>query len=76
MLVYLLGLACVAWTIFELAALVRAASEAQRRAGVAVANAPQSEPAGRARSRRIPLAAWDDRGRPITVEDVSTRGAR
>jgi len=69
-MVYVLGLCCVAWTIVE---LVRLASLPK--------SVPQPIPVARAmRSgggpRRVPLAAWDEQGRPVFVEDVSSRGAR
>jgi len=66
------GIACVAWTAFELLQLSRiqtAAPVASR------ASRPAPDDRGRAdalgRSRRF--AAWDDRGRPIHVEDLGTR---
>lgn len=74
-MLYGLGLACVAWTLYELSALLRAAS--QTRAATRLRPAPALSSSFRsARPRRAPLAAWDERGRPIFVEDVSVRGAR
>lgn len=68
-MVFVLGMACVAWTVLELVrlsretpSLVRARSSSERPASV--------------RPRRAPLAAWDDQGRPIFVEDVSLRAPR
>lgn len=77
MLVYALGIACVAWTLFELAALLRAPATvaAPASAPVHVASKPAEARTRTARPRRVPLAAWDESGRPICVEDVSLRGA-
>jgi len=73
-MVYLLGFACIAWTVIE---LVRLAQETpalvQHRAP---ARSPRTPAPPGARPRREPLAAWDDQGRPIFVEDVSPRGTR
>jgi hypothetical protein len=72
-MVYVLGIACIAWTVIELVRLANATpARVQRRAP---ARAAESSPA-HARRRREPLAAWDDQGRPIFVEDVSPRGSR
>jgi hypothetical protein len=62
-----MGLACVVWTVIELARLSQATpslvGSSAHRTGSAF---PSS-----AASRRRPLAAWDAQGRPIFVEDVS-----
>ncbi len=66
------GIACVAWTAFELLELSRVRPDA------GAASRPFSRPhdnhrrtAPTGRSRRF--AAWDDHGRPIDVEDLGTR---
>ena len=66
-MVFVLGLACIAWTVFE---LVRMSRETPSLVG------SRSRPDPFARPRRLPLAAWDDQGRPIFVEDVSLRAPR
>jgi len=68
-MVFALGLACIAWTVFELVRMTREMPSLVR---------PQSSlRAHRApRPHRLPLAAWDEQGRPIFVEDVSLRGSR
>lgn len=63
------GLACVAWTTFEVIGLLRTATVSGR-------PAPREARAQRVRfapgspERPGRFAAWDDRGRPITVEDL------
>lgn len=68
-MIFVLGLACIAWTVFE---LVRMSREIPSRVR------PQASPRAPRASRphRLPLAAWDEQGRPIFVEDVSIRGSR
>lgn len=80
-MVYLLGLCCVAWTIVELVRLSREtnalAREARETTELAREGAPaRSRPRSASVPKRVPLAAWDDQGRPIFVEDVSLRGRR
>ncbi len=60
----LLGMACVAWTAYEILRLV----ELGRRAGLGTEGPRTTAHASRSRGRRF--AAWDDRGRPIHVEDL------
>ena len=60
----LLGMACVAWTAFEISRLV----ERGKRPALA-AEGSASEPRAR-RPRRRRFAAWDEAGRPIDVEDL------
>lgn len=66
------GIACVAWTAFELLQLSRV-----RPAAPAVSREPLRSHDDRARAdargRSARFAAWDDRGRPIHVEDLGTR---
>ncbi len=69
-MVYVLGIACVGWTLYELVRIWRETDSWTRRS----ATTPRA--AGFARARRSPLAAWDEQGRPIFVEDVSHRGPR
>lgn len=69
-MVYVLGLGCIAWTIFELARLAQPTPSLARTASPLRSPRPSPSP------KRVPLAAWDDQGRPIFVEDVSVRGAR
>ena len=68
-MLYVLGLACIAWTVFELFRMTRE---------VPSWGPGRQAPQGRVgvRPRRLPLAAWDEQGRPIFVEDVSHRGPR
>ncbi len=68
-MIYVLGLACIAWTVFELVRMARAMPSL-------VGGRPTPRARAAARARRLPLAAWDDQGRPIFVEDVSHRGPR
>ncbi len=68
-MVYVLGMACIAWTVFELVRMAR-----QTPSLVRSRSAPRAP--GANRLRRLPLAAWDEQGRPIFVEDVSHRGPR
>lgn len=68
-MVYVLGLACIVWTVFELVRMGRETPSLVR-------TPPAPRGPGVARPRRLPLAAWDDQGRPIFVEDVSHRGPR
>ena len=60
----LLGMTCVAWTAYE---IVRLAQRVRR--PVLGAEAAGSDPST-SRPRRRRFAAWDDRGRPIDVEDL------
>ncbi len=69
-MVYVLGIVCVGWTVFELVRLVRESDSWTRESG----SPPRAS--ATARARRAPLAAWDEQGRPIFVEDVSHRGPR
>jgi len=69
-MVYVLGTACVGWTLFELVRIWRETDSW-------TPHSPATPRAGKpARARRSPLAAWDEQGRPIFVEDVSHRGPR
>ena len=68
-MVYVLGMACIAWTVFELVRMARETPSLVRSRPAAGARAS-------VRPRRLPLAAWDEQGRPIFVEDVSIRGSR
>lgn len=68
-MVFLLGLACVAWTIIELVLLSRR-TPALARESSPRATGPRTTTF---RPQRPPLAAWDEQGRPIFVEDVSLR---
>ncbi|HEB88028.1 MAG TPA: hypothetical protein ENI85_00510 [Deltaproteobacteria bacterium] len=67
-----LGVLCVAWTSFELARLWHASQVGDRSLESALRSAvcPRSGAArgGMKRSRRI--SAWDERGRPVFVEDL------
>jgi hypothetical protein len=69
-MVYVLGLCCVAWTLVELVQLAQKTPTLARAAEPIRPHRPTSGP------RRAPLAAWDDQGRPIVVEDVSLRARR
>ncbi|MEM9176354.1 MAG: hypothetical protein AAGC67_14090 [Myxococcota bacterium] len=60
----LLGMACVAWTAFEIARLVQRTGRPSL-----AAEGPPAE-ARPPRRRRRHFAAWDERGRPIDVEDL------
>lgn len=71
-MIELLGTACVAWTVIELVRLARETPSLVRPRGAHRAG-PASRPS---RPRRTPLAAWDEEGRPIFVEDVAFRNAR
>ncbi|MFO0687560.1 MAG: hypothetical protein U0900_02525 [Myxococcota bacterium] len=71
-MVYVLGLGCVAWTIVELMQLARPIPTLARAGEPERSRSPRSGAA----PRRAPLAAWDEQGRPIFVEDVSHRGRR
>ena len=66
----LLGMACVAWTAYEISRLV----ERGRRPAIAVAGAPadttRASEARPPRPRRRKFAAWDESGRPVEVEDL------
>ncbi len=68
-MLYVLGLACIAWTVFELVRMARETPSLVR-------TRPPARTQGPVRPRRLPLAAWDDQGRPVFVEDVSHRGPR
>ena len=78
--VFVIGIGCVAWTVIEVFRLsstsvtvAMPAAGAQR-----MAEAPshgvspkRPSPARVSRSGKAPrFAAWDDRGRPVTVEDL------
>lgn len=69
-MVYVLGLCCVAWTIVELVRLSEPRAAFQPSRPTSAPKRPGHAP------RRAPLAAWDEHGRPVFVEDVSIRGAR
>jgi len=61
-------MACVAWTAFELFRLARGDV---RPAFATLGDEPIAEPTPRSpRPRRRNFAAWDDRGRPVEVEDL------
>lgn len=63
-MILLLGMTCVAWTAYEIVRLVQPARGPVLGAeGAASASHPS-------RPRRRRFAAWDDRGRPIDVEDL------
>lgn len=67
-----LGLACVAWTSFELMRLwnaSRVAIELDCEFG-GPGDSVRSEARARRRMNAQRFAAWDERGRPIVVEDV------
>ena len=66
---FVLGMACIAWTVFELVRMSRETPSLVR-------PRPASRGDGSMRRDRPPLAAWDEQGRPIFVEDVSRRGSR
>ena len=68
-MVFVLGMACVAWTVLELVRLSRETSSL-------VGSRPTTRRPAPSRPRPAPLAAWDDQGRPIFVEDVSLRAPR
>lgn len=68
-MVFVLGMACVAWTVLELVRLSRETPSLVGSRSMAGRPAPS-------RPRHAPLAAWDDQGRPIFVEDVSLRAPR
>lgn len=67
----LLGLCCVAWTVFELTRLIRSARTAPAPSArpPETDTRPRSDSAASSRPRRR-FAAWDDLGRPIPVEDL------
>ena len=75
-----LGIACVAWTGSELIRLALAAlrdaqmqplqPSAHRNSG---ARQDRSNPKAQNAARARRFAAWDDRGRPIDVEDLGHR---
>lgn len=60
----LLGMVCVVWTAYEISSLV---GRAQRPVLAAEGPASEDRPP---RPRRRRFAAWDERGRPIDVEDL------
>ena len=65
----LLGCACVAWTAFELFRLAR--SETRPAFATSGADPISTEAPSRPHAAgRRRFAAWDDRGRPIEVEDL------
>ena len=61
----LLGLACVAWTTYEIVGLLRAPMAAEPTDATARPNRMRAKRPG---SRRF--SAWDDAGRRIDVEDL------
>jgi len=66
-----LGWACVAWTSFELIRLWNASQVQVRvRDDIASARRHGSTPPRRSHAHFDRFAAWDDRGRPIVVEDL------
>jgi hypothetical protein len=65
-------MACVVWTVLE---LVRLSQSTPSLVGASTRRADPRSASSRAH-RRAPLAAWDDQGRPIFVEDVSLRAPR
>lgn len=69
-MMYVLGIVCVGWTVYEIFRMIREAEVWT----IDTAESPRT--ANLVRSRRSPLAAWDEQGRPIFVEDVSHRGPR
>jgi len=64
----LLGLACVAWTTYEIVGLLRAPIAAEDRPSI---EEPVRMRAQRPGKRRF--SAWDDSGRSIDVEDLGIR---
>lgn len=70
-MIELLGATCVAWTVFELARMTRAALRTVP-AGDPI-RVPRSSQ--RAADRRAPrrFDAWDERGNRIVVEDLGSR---
>ena len=68
-MVFVLGMTCIAWTVFELVRMSRETPSLVR-------PRPASRVDRSMRRDRQPLAAWDEQGRPIFVEDVSLRGSR
>ncbi|MEZ4330609.1 MAG: hypothetical protein R3F35_02575 [Myxococcota bacterium] len=68
----LLGIGCVVWTVLELARLMRETPSRPRPDATHRGARADRSP----RPRRAPLAAWDEAGRPIVVEDVAFRNAR
>lgn len=71
-MVVVLGMACVVWTVVE---LVRLSQPTPSLVGSSARRADPRSASSRP-PRRPPLAAWDDEGRPIFVEDVSLRAPR
>lgn len=67
----LLGIACVAWTTFELIRLGQAEPRhrAEAKGGLRRAATVRSSYS----PRRPRFTAWDDHGRPITVDDLGRR---
>lgn len=67
-----IGIVCVVWTATELLRMSAAAAGAHADAAATEphgrSGARDTAPKARTRSRRF--AAWDDRGRPIEVEDL------
>ena len=68
-MVFIVGLCCVAWTIVELVRLSHATPSL-----VGSPEKTRRTMPGASARRRMPLAAWDEQGRPIFVEDVALRG--
>ncbi len=68
-MVTVVGIACVAWTIYEVVRLARGKPVL----GPTIGASPRDEAAA-GESWRGPrashFAAWDDHGRPIAVEDI------
>ena len=67
-----IGIACVAWTATELLRMSAAAvAEVSAPDAASSTTRTEGEPGARAPRRRAKrYAAWDDRGRPIEVEDL------
>ena len=77
--VFVIGLGCVGWTAFEVFRLastsvtiaVPAGARAMRPLNPCEASRTGQASSPAEHSGRVPrFAAWDDRGRPVTVEDL------
>jgi hypothetical protein len=77
--VFVIGVGCVAWTAIELFRMsstsvtiaMPATSRSMHTRPQAAPRAPAQSPNHAARPSRTPrFTAWDDRGRPVTVEDL------
>ncbi len=77
--VFVIGLGCVAWTAIEVFRLSSTSATiampaATRPLGTAqqtgAGRSPQSTPSAERAARTPRFAAWDDRGRPVSVEDL------